>query len=171
MTFPRVDPLPAFNFTVALIDASSTFSTVTSTASGLLLGGFSECSGLEASLDITEYAEGGVNDRIHRFASRTQYSNIVLRRGVGLGEDLWLWYREFQAGEGTRRTGMIVMQNELRVPIKTWVFEGGIPVRFQGPALNAQTSEISIEALEIAHEKLTLISPGVLADDAISAIF
>jgi phage tail-like protein len=100
MALPRIDPLPAFNFLIALLDTSSAFSAIKSGVMGLALGGFSECSGLESTLEIEEYLEGGVNDRVHRFPTRFTYANIVLKRGVGLGEDLWLWHQEFVEGKG-----------------------------------------------------------------------
>jgi phage tail-like protein len=112
--------------------------------------------------------EGGVNDRVHRFPTRFTYSNITLKRGVGFSEDLWLWHKDFIDGKGKRRDGLIILMNELRVPVKIWTFLGGIPVRWSGPSLNAKTSEISIEALEIAHQKLELtLSPGL----AIGSLF
>lgn len=161
MTIPRLGPLPAFNFLITLLDNSSSFSLVKSAATGLILGGFSECSGLESTLETFDYREGGVNDRVHRFATRMSYSNIVLKRGVGFGEDLWLWHQEYVDGNGKRRDGLIILQNELHVPIKIWTFSCGLPVRWTGPTFNAQASEISIETLEIAHEKLELqVSPG-----------
>ena len=63
---PRLDPLPAFNFYIALIDESTVASTLVSGLTGFLLGGFAECSGLESTLEVEEYREGGVNDRVHR---------------------------------------------------------------------------------------------------------
>lgn len=161
MALPRLDPLPAFNFLIALIDNSSTFSAIKSGVMGLALGGFAECSGLESTLETFDYLEGGVNDRVHRFPTRLAFSNITLKRGVGFGEDLWLWHQEFVEGKGKRRDGLIILQNELRVPIKIWTFSRGLPVKWTGPTFNAQASEISIETLEVAHEKLELqLSPG-----------
>jgi len=169
---PRFDPLPAFNFYIALLDLSSVGSALLSGFTSFALGGFSECSGLDASLEIEEYKEGGVNDRVHRFPKRSVFSNITLKRGVGFGEDLWLWYEEFLKGEGSRRNGVIVLANELRVPIKIWSFERGIPVKWNGPSLNATTSAVAIESIEIAHEKLDLMmSPGKALDSALDAIF
>jgi phage tail-like protein len=164
-------PYPAYNFYIALIDTSSTFSSLTSGVSGFVLGGFAECSGLDASLDIQEYKEGGVNDRVHKFPTRSSFANVSLKRGVGFGEDLWLWYEEFLNGEGTRRNGLIVLANELRAPIKIWSFENGIPIKWSGPSLNATTSALAIESIEIAHEKLTLtMSPGKAVDGLVSAV-
>lgn len=169
---PRLDPLPAFNFYIALIDASDVASMLVSGLSGFLLGGFSECSGLDSTLEVEEYREGGVNDRIHRFPSRFTFSNITLSRGVGFGEDLWLWHEEYLQGKGTRRNGLIVLANELRVPIKMWNFQRGIPVKWTGPNLNATSSALAIEALEIAHERLELVmSPGKALDMALGSLF
>jgi phage tail-like protein len=75
-------------------------------------------------------------------------------------------------GEGTRRNGLIVLANELRVPIKIWSFENAIPVKWSGPSFNASTSAIAIESIEIAHEKLTLnMSPGKALDGLKNTVF
>lgn len=170
MSLPRLGPLPAFNFYIALIDDSSAFAAIGSLVS-FALGGFSECTGLDSELSVVDFQEGGVNDRVHRFPGRFAFPNIVLSRGVGFGEDLYLWHEQYLKGEGKRRNGLILLGNEMGIPIKTWTFERGIPVKWVGPSLNAQQSALAIEKLEIAHEKLSLVmSPGKLADAALGAV-
>ena len=170
MGLPSLGPLPAFNFYVALIDDSSAFAAIGSIAS-LALGGFAECSGLDSELSVVDFQEGGVNDRVHRFPGRFTFPNIVLTRGVGFGDDLYSWHEQFLKGEGKRRNGLIMIGNELGIPIKTWTFERGIPVKWVGPSFNAAQSALAIEKLEISHEKLSLVmSPGKLADAAIGAV-
>jgi len=172
VSLPRLDPLPAFNFYVVVIDDSSAFSTALSVAAPFVLGGFAECTGLESEMGVVDYREGGVNDRVHKFPDRFTFPNIVLSRGVGFSEDIYLWHEEFLQGEGKRRNGMILLANELRIPIKVWSFERGLPVKWSGPALNAGSSALAIERLEIAHEKLTLtMSPGKALDAVVDAIF
>lgn len=162
---PRLDPLPSYNFLITLFDSGGLLGGAVSAAAGLVLGGFSECRGLESGLETETYLEGGVNDRVQRFPTRMTYPNITLVRGVGIGEDLWLWHEEFQKGEGKRRDGLIVLQDRLKLPIKIWSFSNGLPVKWIGPAFNAQESAVAIESLEIAHEKLELVvSPGKLLD-------
>lgn len=164
-------PLPAFNFYIALIEDSNPLLAAASVASAFLLGGFSECSGLESEIKVEEVLAGGQNDRVFRFPGRAAFPNTVLSRGVGFGEDLYLWHEEFLKGEGKRRNGLIFLANETRIPIKCWTFERGIPVKWSGPAFNAGTSATAIEKLEIAHEKLTLtMSPGKLLDSALGAV-
>jgi phage tail-like protein len=164
-------PLPAFNFYIALIEDSNPLLEAAAVASAFLLGGFSECTGLDSEIKVEEVLAGGQNDRVFRFPGRAAFPSIVLSRGVGFGEDLYLWHEEFLKGEGKRRNGLIFLANETRIPIKCWTFERGIPVKWSGPALNAGTSATAIEKLEIAHEKLTLtMSPGKLLDSALGAV-
>jgi phage tail-like protein len=170
VTLPRLGPLPAFHFLVALTDTSSSPLAIAGGIAGMALGGFAECTGLESTLETFDYLEGGVNDRVHRFPTRFSFTNITLKRGVGLGEGLWNWHLEFLQGRGKRRDGLIVLQNEAKLPLKTWTFSRGLPVKWSGPALNASASEVAIESLEIAHEKLELISPGVAAGAALDQV-
>jgi phage tail-like protein len=164
-------PLPAFNFYIALVEDENPLIQAAKIAAAFLLGGFSECSGLESEIKVEDVLAGGQNDRVYRFPGRATYPHIVLSRGVGFSESLYLWHEEFLNGEGKRRNGLIFLANETRIPIKCWSFERGIPVKWSGPAFNAGTSATAIEKLEIAHEKLTLtLSPGKLLDSALDAV-
>ncbi len=168
----ELGPLPAFNFYIALVeDPDNPLKSAASVASAFLLGGFSEAQGLESEIQIEELRAGGINDRVFRFPSRAAYPNITLSRGVGFSEDLYLWHEGFLKGEGKRRNGLIFLADELRAPIKAWTFENGIPVKWSGPALDAGTSAVAIEKLEIAHEKLRLtLSPGKALGAAAGAV-
>jgi phage tail-like protein len=170
----RSDPLPAFNFYISLIDSSSVMGQVLSAISFVAAGGFTECSGLETSLEVETYNQGGVNNYVLQFPTRVTYSNIVLKRGVGFSEDLWNWHFSYVSNKGARRDGLIFLRNELHIPIKIWVFKRGLPVKWTGPSFNASQSSVAIEGVEIAHEGLELISPGAVAAQvgiAIAAAF
>jgi phage tail-like protein len=158
-TFPP-DPFRGFNFVVSLIDSSSmlTFA-VTSLGSGALAG-FSECSGLEMSMDIEEYKEGGNNGTVLRFPTRVKYTNLRLKRGITFATDLWQWHYDFTQGVGTRRDGIVVLQDEQHTPSVVWSFTRGLPVKWTGPSFNASQSQVAFEEIEIAHEGLTLSSMG-----------
>ena len=148
----RRDPIPAFNFVVQLIEAGG--------FAPRSVAGFSECSGLESSMAVEEYLEGGVNDRVHKFPGRVSFSNITLKRGVTIDPQLRLWHDAVLKGEPARRDGLIVMLDERRLPVIAWNFERGLPVKWVGPAFNAMSSEPSIETLEIAVEKLEPFDAG-----------
>lgn len=158
MTGQRQDPLGAYNFLVTLLDASSELMTAVKQIDRLAAGGFSECSGLESSLDIEEYQEGGNNSTVLKFPTRANTVPIQLKRGIGRNDDLWRWHNDFVMGHGQRRDGLIALQNEAREPIKIWAFHRGLPTRYRGPSLNAAQSAVAIEEVEITHEGLALVS-------------
>jgi phage tail-like protein len=153
----RIDPLSTFNFYITLIDTSNLLGTIITAVANFAVAGFSEASGLDATVEVMEYREGGVNDYVHKFATRASFSNITLKHGViYLYDDLWTWHNDFVLGKGKRKDGLIVLMDESRKPAKVWKFKRAIPMRWSGPALNGSLSNAAIESLEIAHEGLFL---------------
>ncbi len=160
-----LDPFGAFNFTIALVDTSSVARGVatiaTAAAEATVTGGFNECGGLESSMQPEEHREGGSMTTL-KFPQRVTWSNIRLRRGMTLSDDLWNWYFAYVQGEGRRRNGIVTLQNELHIPVKAWLFKRGIPVKWSGPAMNAAEGRVAVEELEIAHEGLENYAPSAL---------
>jgi phage tail-like protein len=153
----RVDPYRGFNFLITLIDSTSALSTVVAAIQFAPQGGFSECSGLEMGLDIEEYKEGGNNGTVLHFPTRLKWTNLHLKRGVALTDDLWLWHYALAQGQVLRRDGLVTLQDEQHNPVKVWSFTRGLPVKWTGPALNAAQNQVAIEEIEIAHEGLQLL--------------
>src|SRR5918994_1514646 len=90
---------------------------------GVDLGRFRECTGLAAEIEVKDYNEGGVNDRVHKLPTRMKYPNLVLKRGVTYEDALlkWLWsvQRELVRGPVTiQQMGPDLDTNGVR----TWVF-------------------------------------------------
>jgi phage tail-like protein len=166
----RADPLLNHNFVVSLLDSSSTFAFLGAPAGSALLdlavGGFSECSGLEMSMQPEEYKEGGRNGAVLKFPSRVTWSNLTLKKGVGVGTALWDWHFGFVEGKGKRRDGIIMLLNEQRTPNNVWFFRRGLPIKYSGPALNAVQNNVAIESIEIAHEGIHQM-PGFGAASAV----
>jgi len=158
----RIDPVLSYNFVVSLVESSSSLA-LGAVAQGIesaAVGGFSECSGLEMSMDPEEYREGGRNSEVLQFPTRIKWSKITLKRGVAANTDLWDWHYSFVTGNGRRRDGLIVLMNNLHVPNNIWYFRRGLPVRYSGPSMNASQNSVAIEALEIAHEGIFQL-PGI----------
>lgn len=175
----RRDPLLAYNFQVSLLSSSNStagaLTTVTLASAGLIpVAGFSECSGLEATLEIQEHNEGGRNGTALKFPTRVKWSNLTLKRGMGRGMELWGWLYGFASGAASRRDGVITLQNERHEPHTVWGFRRGLPVKYAGPTLNAAQSAVALETIEIAHEGLFLIpgaSPLGQAAKAVADLF
>jgi phage tail-like protein len=155
-TASRSDPVLNHNFVVSLIDTSSALATLGSAALSAIVdvavGGFSECSGLEMTMKIDDWLEGGNNGTVLKFPGRVSWGNITLKKGVGTSTALWDWHYGFAQGHGKRRDGVIALLDEAHVPNSIWYFRRGLPAKYGGPPLNATQNSVAIESLEIAHE-------------------
>jgi phage tail-like protein len=139
----RNDPYGQFNFLIEI--------------DGVIAGGFSEASGLTTDTNIIEYREGNEQQGTTRkLPGLIKYNNITLKRGWTDNRALWEWRKKVIDGTTQRTTGTITLMNEARQPALRWTFREGWPSKWEGPALNAKTSEVAIETLEIAHEGLAL---------------
>jgi phage tail-like protein len=127
---------------------------------GLASVSFSKCSGLAGEVSVEEYQEGGENRFSHRFPTRASAPNLVLSQGAGPLAELWDWFSEFHVtGLVTPRDGTVVLMSTVEgalSPVRVWAFTRGWPVKLTGPDLDAQSSAVAIEAVEIAHHGLTL---------------
>jgi len=164
----RTDPVMSYNFLIRLLDTSSSLAlaAVKSAITDVVVGGFTECSGLEMSLDVEEYREGGRNSEALQFPTRVKWAKITLKKGVGAATALWDWHYGFVQGQGKRRDGLIVLMNDQHLPHTIWYFRRGLPTRYTGPTLNAGQSSVAIESIEIVHEgifQLPEISLGATA--------
>ncbi|WP_284640495.1 phage tail protein [Paenibacillus silviterrae] len=124
---------------------------------GLLVGGFTEVSGLESEIEYEEYAEGGVNGYTHRLPKRTSYPPIVLKRGITKSNELWDWYAGNAGGRITRKQGSIIMCTVTGEELIRWNFFEAYPVKWSGPELNSTKSEVAVESIEIVHNGLKTV--------------
>ena len=123
----------------------------------MLVAGFSEVQGLEAQTEVEEVREGGVNGYLHRLPKGTRYSSIVLRRGLSSSQELWNWYDQASQGTIARKSGSIILLKQNGDELCRWNFFGAYPIRWSGPALNAASSDIAIETIELAHNGIKTI--------------
>ncbi len=132
-------------------------------------GAFQEISGLEITMDVQDYLEGGRNDGIVRLSGRARYPPLTLKRGMfysvdtnepaTLNKDLWNWIQHTVAGKRpiSRYDGVIEVLGKGEQVVASWEFDRGLPTRIRGPELNAKTGEIAIEEMQITHEGLRLV--------------
>ncbi len=129
---------------------------------GVEMGRFMECKGLMVELEIEEVREGGENQFINKLPKGLKWPNLTLKRGVTETNDLFEWMEEssgigFSANGSRiqRRTGRISLVNSGGRTLRTWGFDGAIPVKWTGPDFNAETNAVATETLEIAHHGFT----------------
>ena len=128
---------------------------------GLVMGDFSECSGLSAEISTEEYVEGGENRYAHQFPTRGSFPSLVLKRGTTASRELWTWFSEFRLlGQVAPRDGAVLLLGDVageRVPVRVWAFRRGWPVKMIGPDLNAQSPAVAVESIELVHHGLTVV--------------
>ena len=137
----RLDPYHGFNFYVE-IDA-------------LLVGAFREVRGLESSVEVKSYAEGGVNGYQHMLPGETRYPNIVLSRGLTDLDTMWGWYDDVSQGIIKRRNMTIMVLDARMRPAMWWDVRAALPVKWTGPTLNATSTEVATESIELVHRGIT----------------
>jgi phage tail-like protein len=136
------DPVLGFNYAVEI--------------SGLIVGGFSEVSGLNAEIEIFDYREGGVNEYVHKFAGPVRYaSNLALKKGITDSKDLWSWYCDVMRGTIKRKAVDVVLMDAAGDEKRRWKLQNAYPVKWAGPDLKAIASEVAVEVIELAHEGLS----------------
>jgi phage tail-like protein len=121
---------------------------------GVLAGGFSEVSGLQAETQVEVIEEGGVNDYVHRFPKKTLYPNLVLKHGMADSAALYQWHKDVANGKITRASGSIIMLDANANPVARWNFNRAYPVKWVGPELKAESNAVAVEAIELVHEGL-----------------
>jgi phage tail-like protein len=107
--------------------------------------------GFEASTEVEEYREGGINDYVHKLAKETKYPNLTLKRGITDSTELWQWYQDVIAGTIERKPIAVVLQDIQKNEKWRWVFADAYPVKWSGSDLNAADNSIAVESVEFAH--------------------
>jgi phage tail-like protein len=110
---------------------------------------------LQAELEVNEYREGGVNGYMHKRAGPAKYpSNLILKKGITDNTELWTWYSKVLQGKIERKSFDVVLMDSAGSEQRRWTFQNAYPVKWAGPDLKAQGSEVAIESIELAHEGL-----------------
>ena len=125
-------------------------------------GAFSECSGLEATMEPKTIPEGGRNFGEHQRVGRTTFATLVLKRGMTENRDLWTWFDAVANGAYAYRLNAVVTMldpgQEVDDPagLLQWEVANALPTKFKAADLSATSNEIGVEELHLAHEGLQL---------------
>lgn len=120
---------------------------------GLTVAAFSSVGGLESATEVIEYRNGS-DLHVRKRPGRTTYANVVLKRGVTLGNtDLWNWYKAVQDGQIQRRSvSIIVLGDDGSEKFRYNLFEAW-PCRWKSLELSGNSRETLVEEIELAIER------------------
>lgn len=152
-------PFTTFNFRIEL--------QVGDDAGPLCGAEFSECDGLEMSLEPKTIREGGNNSRPIHLAGPISYGQLTLKRGMTSDFGLWRWFEQVQraGGSGVRASGEIAIQSADASPagrtdLVRFALSGCLPIKLKVPSLNAKDGAIAIEELQMVYEGLSRVTGG-----------
>ena len=120
---------------------------------GVTTGAFRNVEGLDSETEIVEYQDG--DDLILRKRpGRTKYSNVTLKRGYINNTELWEWCKAVIEGKVTRKSGSIILCADDGTEIMRYNFFEAWPTKWKGFSLDGKGTDVNVEEMELAVEKL-----------------
>jgi len=151
-------PLTKMNFLVTVSGVSGT-------------AAFSEVSGVEATVDVIEFRQGNSGSLAPvKIPGLVKHGNVTLKFGYTSNNAFKTWIQECVSetrGEMPRSEVQIEMIDinsgapqgivEQTTPGgKVWLLTNAWVTKYTAPDLNASTSEVAIESVELAYEELII---------------
>lgn len=130
---------------------------------GVLVGRFTEVSGLAVTMAVEEIAEGGNNQSAVKRPGPLSWPNLVLKRGITADNAMLEWLLTY-SGEGFAGKGHRVDQllatltlfDSRGRPVRRWSLREVMPVRWTGPQFAADGGALATEELEVCHGGFTV---------------
>lgn len=120
--------------------------------------GFSHVVLPDISIDVIQYRTG--NDKesgTHKLPGLTHYGNAILRRGIIGSLNLYAWINQVRNGDANaRRNVTISLLADDLTPVLTWKLLRSWPVKYSFADLNAKGTDVAIEELVLAYERLEM---------------
>ena len=111
---------------------------------------FQQVQGLESSVEMEEYIEGGENRYKHYLPTRINYSDLTLVRGSLPNSEVTKWCLEAMEQFKFRPINlMISLLNKEHQPLISWYAHDAIPLRWKLSDLHAERSELHLETLTL----------------------
>jgi phage tail-like protein len=118
---------------------------------------FRSVSGLKIEIEVLEVREGGSND-VRKIPGRVKYTNLVLKQGFSGASELQKWAFRIAAGQFEHKNATIVISDQKSQVIARYSLTNGFPTKWEGPDFDADSNEVALETIEIAHEGLRLVT-------------
>jgi phage tail-like protein len=118
---------------------------------------FTELSGLQVEMVLTDYEEGGTNNFVHRLPGRLKVGNITLKHGITKSNEFLKWFLAAALEKPMdRRNVTVSLFDQKGKAVVKWNFMNAFPVKWVGPQFTADSTSLAIESVELAHEGLTV---------------
>jgi len=108
-------------------------------------------------IDVIEYRNGGDNQSgVHKLPGLARYDDVILRRGIIGALNLYNWIDAVRNGDANARHTVIIslLSEDLTEVVFTWRLFRAWPAKYSFGDLNANGSDVAIEELVLAYERL-----------------
>ena len=150
-------PLTKMNFKVSVAEVDGT-------------AAFSQVTGIEASVDVIEFRQGNANSLAPvKIPGLVKHGNVTLRFGYTLDSAFKTWIQECVSevrGQIPRNDVQIELidinggaPQTLATAIsgtRVWLLTNAWVTKYTAPELDAKTSDVAIESVELAYEELII---------------
>lgn len=122
--------------------------------------GFQEVAGLSMEIHVAEYRAGNSKENSPvKVTGSYKVGDVTLKRGV-IGDlaTLYTWIDAVRNGDQTQlQTVTIQLMDEQRQnPVQQWVLTNARPIKLTGPALTGKGTDVAIEEVVFAAERIDL---------------
>ncbi len=121
--------------------------------------GFQEVSGLGLEITVAEYRNGNEKDNAPRkLTCLSKVPDVTLKRGLIGSLDLYSWLNEIRNGSQDQlKTVVIGIQDESHTDIvQRWKLTNARPIKYTGPSLNGKGTDVAVEELVLAAERIEI---------------
>ena len=119
--------------------------------------GFQEVSGLGMEITVAEYRAGNIPDNTAIKVTGTyKVPDVTLKRGVIGDLDLYQWLDQVRSGsqEALRSITIQLLSEDRSTTAQTWKLTNARPIKYTGPPLNGKGTDVAIEELVMACERI-----------------
>ncbi len=116
--------------------------------------GFMKVSGLGEETEVVTYREGTDGVTMRKLAGLRTFPNVTLERGVTESMELVRWL-QLNRGANDQRAEVVIKlfsRASASTPKRVWILEDAWPAVYNLGDMDASSSDVLIESLEIAHE-------------------
>ena len=132
---------------------------------------FQEVSGLNVTVNVDTYNEGGENRFVHRLPGRTSYQDLVLKRGMTLVSGVTAWCIDAIENFNYQPTNMLIsLLNEDHLPVSSWYIANAYPIKYEISGLNAENGQIVVESMTLRYEYYKTLNLSAAVGAAIGAV-
>jgi phage tail-like protein len=121
--------------------------------------GFQEVSAISTEVAVSEYRTGNSKENsVRKITGLNKSTDVTLKRGVIGSLSLYQWLDDIRNGnQNAQRTVTIQLQNEDHSEVvQTWKLLRARIIKHTSGPFNARASEVAIEEIVLAYERLEL---------------